>query len=237
MASFHPEVLILNRRGDPIHMLESLLHTDAFESYFLSEEDQNRHREYELRSARNVEGHGDKLHDFLKSLELRATLEPIGEKNLERVVQMLGKTNQFNLTTRRHKHDAVRRMIGQPGAIGFALKLEDKFGDQGIVALILAVPEEQGTGTLRIDSFLVSCRALSRGVEEVLWSATLSKALETGFSRIEAEYVPTERNQLVANLYGSWGLVPSLNSPEKTHYTLFPVQARPMPDWVEVAFL
>ncbi len=161
MKAFNPEVLVLNERPDALHMLASLMHTDAFEAHQVSAEDRKRHEDYALRSARSQPQEGD-VESFLVSLELRATIEPINDATLDRVAQMFGKTNQFNLTTRRHGLAELKRLASAPGAISLTLRLADKFGDQGIVGVLLAVPGEQA-GSLMVDSFLISCRALGRG--------------------------------------------------------------------------
>src|SRR5207244_5614015 len=101
---------------------------------------------------------------------MEATIERVQASNFERVVTMLGKTNQFNLTTRRHSRAQVQTILESPGSIALALRLRDKFGDQGIIAVLLAVRSGDGA-TLVVDSFLISCRALGRGVEDALWAA------------------------------------------------------------------
>jgi FkbH-like protein len=177
------EVLILNETSDPLQTLRALWETDAFDSLFVSKEDRRRHENYALRSARNPDAHQDDLETFLKSLEMEATIEEIGPLNMERVVTMLGKTNQFNLTTRRHSRAQVQAMMELPGSIPLALRLRDKFGDQGIIALMLAVPSGDN-GTLVIDSFLVSCRALGCGVEDALWAALMCRAHRQNVRRL-----------------------------------------------------
>ena len=183
MQAFNPEVLVLNERSDPLHILESLLRTDAFDVHQLNQEDHARHREYELRAARSVPSHQGNVAEFLASLELRAKLEPVHKMNIERVIQMMGKTNQFNLTTRRHRLEDFQAMLSNPGCIGLALRLTDNFGDQVILGVILAVPGD-GAGTLRVDSFLMSCRVIGRGVEDALWAALVNRAARAGVGRI-----------------------------------------------------
>ena len=139
-----PEVLILNDTPDPLRTLHCLWETDAFDSFSVTDEDRGRHRDYAVQAARDVAAHQDHLGTFLESLRMEATIEEIGPSNLERIVAMLGKTNQFNLTTKRHSHPEVRAMLDSPGSIAFALRLRDKFGDQGIVGLVLAIPAGEG---------------------------------------------------------------------------------------------
>jgi FkbH-like protein len=232
MRQFNPEVAVLNERGDALHLLASLLETDLFDTHQISSEDRKRHEEYELRSARTAMPQAN-IEDFLRSLELRAQVETVASANLERVVQMLGKTNQFNVTTRRHSRETVSRMAALPGSICLTLRLVDKFGDQGIVAVLLTVPEP-ADGSLTVDSLLVSCRALGRGVEEVLWAELANRAANAGVKRIHAEYLPTAKNGLVAQLFDRFGLACVEETAAGKRYRLEPVKPVDSPPWMVV---
>jgi len=228
-----PEVLILNDTPDPLHTLRSLWETDAFDSFSVTDEDHGRHRDYAVRAARDVSAHQDDLETFLKLLQMEATIEEIGPSNLERVVTMLGKTNQFNLTTKRHSRAEVQAMLNSPGSIPLALRLRDKFGEQGIVGVVLAIPIGQNS-TLAIDSFLVSCRALGRGVEDALWTAMIDRAARQGTRKLQAEYRATAKNGIVAELYDRLGLQRVEQSSSSIRYQLAPVKRRAFPSWMAV---
>jgi FkbH-like protein len=146
---------------------------------------------------------------------------------------MLGKTNQFNLTTRRHGREQVQAMLELPGSILLTLRLRDKFGEQGIVALSLAVPSND-SNALQIDSFLVSCRALGRGVEDALWSAMVSRALAQGVRKLDAEYRATAKNALAAKFYDKVGLQSVAHDSSAVHYRLEPIEPHPSPSWIVV---
>jgi FkbH-like protein len=238
MRQFNPEVLVLNEDSDPLHMLASLLQTDVFDTYRISEEDLLRHQDYSLRSARRSPGQAGSMKEFLSSLELRASVEPIHKGSIERVVQMLGKTNQFNMTTRRHALEKVRKMLAAPGSVGLTLRLRDKFGDQGIVAALLASPSEDGK-TLEVDSLLMSCRVIGRGVEDTLWAAFVNRAAGRGVARITAEFIPTAKNGLAATFYERMGLAKTQDGPAGKSFTLEPVRAVVHPAWMalEEAYL
>jgi FkbH-like protein len=231
MRQFVPEVLILNENPDPLHILRSLWETDAFDSFAVTSEDRQRHEDYAMRGARNVEAHQDDLEAFLKSLEVEATIEDVGSSNLERVVTMLGKTNQFNVSTRRHSRAHVQTMLDSPGSIALALRLRDKFGDQGTIAVLLAV-RGGDAATLVIDSFLVSCRALGRGAEDALWAELVSRAHRQNVRRLEAEYIPTARNGIVAGLYDRLGLQRVEHDSSSTRYVLEPIVPVEFPSWI-----
>ena len=233
MRQLIPEVLILNTSSDPLHTLNCLWTTDAFDSLTITEEDRRRHDDYRVRTARDVQAHGNDLEDFLRSLQMEVTIEELGPANMERAVAMIGKTNQFNLTTRRHSRAQVQAMLAAPGSIGLALRLRDRFGDQGIVAILLATPGAQDC-TLVVDSFLVSCRALGRGVEDALWTALMERASQAGVRKVLAQYLATPKNAIVAKLYDRFGLQPIEQGPSSTRYILEPVERRPRPAWIHI---
>ena len=233
MRQLIPEVLILNSSSDPLHTLNCLWATDAFDSLTVTEEDRWRHDDYRVRASRDVQGHRHDLEEFLCSLQMEATIEELGSENMERAVAMIGKTNQFNLTTRRHSRAQVQAILGAPGSIGLALRLRDKFGEQGIVAILLATRSAQD-GTLVVDSFLVSCRALGRGVEDALWAALVERANEAGIHKVLAEYRPTPKNGIVANLYDRFGLQRLEHSLSSTRYALEPIEVPRPPAWIHL---
>jgi len=233
MRQLIPEVLILNSSSDPLHTLNCLWTTDAFDSLTVTEEDRWRHDDYRVRASRDVQGHRHDLEEFLCSLQMEATIEELGSENMERAVAMIGKTNQFNLTTRRHSRAQVQAILGAPGSIGLALRLRDKFGEQGIVAILLATRSAQD-GTLVVDSFLVSCRALGRGVEDALWAALVERANEAGIHKVLAEYRPTPKNGIVANLYDRFGLQRLEHSLSSTRYALEPIEVPRPPAWIHL---
>ena len=235
MQQFNPEVGIINSRSETLHMLENILHTDAFDTHHIGEEDRKRHHEYELRSARSAKPQ-ENIEDFLRSLELHAKVETVSSGNQERVFQMLGKTNQFNVTTRRHSLEDVGRMAAIEGSVCLTLRLKDKFGDQGIVGVMLAIPDSTESGTLEVDSFLISCRALGRGVEEVLWAELTPRGSEKKFTRLKAEYIPTAKNGVVAGIFDRLGMTCTEDGTAGKKYLLEQLRAVTSPRWITVEY-
>jgi FkbH-like protein len=121
----------------------------------------------------------------------------VNDDTLPRVVQLLAKTNQFNLTTRRHSSAELQHMISN-GAIALWAKLTDRFGDNGLIAAAIAVPES--TDTWRLDTFLMSCRVIGRGVETALLKVIEDKARAAGATTLLAEFISTDKNQPAADL-------------------------------------
>ncbi|MDP6477789.1 MAG: hypothetical protein QF502_07755, partial [Nitrospinaceae bacterium] len=112
--------------------------------------------------------------------------------------QLFQKTNQFNLTTHRHREEDLKQLERNGGEI-YAVSYEDTFGSQGIISVIALVPE---TNVLHIESWLMSCRVLNRTVEQAVFSFILEKA---NGKHISGEYIPTEKNGLVQSLYKTLG--------------------------------
>ncbi|HEX8280943.1 MAG TPA: hypothetical protein VF551_06180, partial [Chthoniobacterales bacterium] len=233
VRQFLPEVLVLNDAADPLHILRALWETDAFDSLTITDEDRSRSADYAVREARKPDAHSDDLESFLESLEMQVTFEEVGPANLDRAVAMLGKTNQFNVTTRRHSRAQVQAMLDTPGSVALAVRLRDKFGEQGIIAILLAV--RNGEAALRIDSFLVSCRALGRGVEDALWAEMLRRAHIQGAERIEAEYLPTQKNAIVSDLFERLGMERVHEENGAKRYAQAPLPAPNYPAWIAVA--
>lgn len=200
-----PEVAVVEVPEDPAEYVRALDAELWFEAVDLTDEDRVRSEQYRSeRRRRDAEGTFESLDAYLTSLEMVADLRTIDEDDMDRVVQLLGKTNQFNLTTRRHGPAKVRQMLGEPGAIGLTLRMADRFGDHGLVSVIIAVPGPEPR-TAYIDTWLMSCRVISRTAEEFFLNALASAAREAGVERLIGEYIPTPKNALVKDLYDRLG--------------------------------
>ncbi len=206
-----PEVEVVEVPSDPAEYVRALEEGLWFETNLLTLDDQQRGTQYQAEQQRRAaQADAAGLPEFLTSLDMRATVRPIDEPDMQRVVQLLGKTNQFNLTTRRHTAEDVRRLLAQDGALGLTVRLTDRFGDYGLIALVLALPEDRAPcEALRIDTWLMSCRAIGRTVEEYVCNALVAQARRRGYRRLFGEYIPTAKNGLVADLYPRLGFVPA----------------------------
>ncbi len=139
---------------------------------------------------------------------MKAEVRSIDEQDLQRVVQLLSKTNQFNLTTRRHTRDDVLELLGRDRSVGVTFRVRDRFGDHGLIGLLIAVPETGDPDTLRIDTWLMSCRVIGRTVEQFSFRTVHDEARRLGYRRIVGEFLPTSKNSLVSGLYESLGFRP-----------------------------
>jgi len=120
-------------------------------------------------------------------------------------VQLIGKTNQFNLTTRRHSEAQVRRMMADPAGWTHYFRLKDKFDDNGLVGIMIATPVPGEDRVWELDTWLMSCRVIGRQLENFMFNALMGAARERGITRVDGLYLPTTKNAMVANLFTDMG--------------------------------
>jgi FkbH-like protein len=188
---------------DPAAFIEVLDRHRYFETVAIAREDLQRTQYYRAdQERRTLEASATTVEDFLRSLQMQATLEPIGPLSRERSVQLINRSNQFNLTTRRRTAAELDALCGSTEWIARSVTLSDRLGDHGLISVVLA----RVVGpTLEIDTWLMSCRVLQRGVEQFLHNHLCSLALERGIERLRGEYVPTPRNVIVQDHYARLG--------------------------------
>jgi FkbH-like protein len=206
-----PEVIVPEVPAEPALYIRTLLETLAFEAVDLTAADAQRAGQYAAETSRKrLETEAATPEQYLTSLEMRAEVQAIDESNIDRVVDLITKTNQFNLTTRRHSRAAVEEMCASPRSVCFAVKLADRFGDYGLISVLLAVLED-GT-TLRLDTWLMSCRAMGRTVEHFAFNHLASAARALGYDTLRAEHVPSAKNAPVKNLLPGLGFLQDARS-------------------------
>lgn len=200
-----PEVEVAEVPVDPAEYVRALQAGLWFETTGLTEADAMRAAQYAVeRQRRELEQAAPSMDDYLRSLEMVADVREIDEGDLQRVVQLLSKTNQFNLTTRRHSREEVLGLLALPGSIGLTVRVRDRFGDHGLIAVLIGVAE--GEGSLKVDTWLMSCRVIGRTVEQFCFRALWERARGLGHRRIIGEYIPSAKNSLVSQLYETLGL-------------------------------
>ncbi len=201
-----PEVEVPEIPEEPSEYSRRLQSGLWFETIGLTDADQMRSTQYVVeRKRRELQDSFTNLDDYLRSLEMIADVRKVDEEDLSRVVQLLAKTNQFNLTTRRHTLEEVVAFLNTPGSVCLTLRLKDRFGDHGLVAVLLAIPDDRSEKTLRVDTWLMSCRVIGRTAEEFSLKTLLEAAQELGYRKVVGEYIPTKKNALVAELYDRLG--------------------------------
>ena len=201
-----PEVEVVDVPEDPAEYVRALQAGLYFETTGLNDADRERAAQYAVERKRQaLEQSSGSMEEYLRSLEMKADVRSIDEDDLPRVVQLLAKTNQFNLTTRRHTRQALLDLLEPRGSVGMTLRLGDRFGDHGLVAVLVATPHDGDRGTLRVDTWLMSCRVIGRTAEQFLFGLLMAEAKQLGHRRLLGEYIPTKKNVLVAELYDQLG--------------------------------
>lgn len=198
-----PEVAVPELPLDPADYIKAVDQHLYFETVSISSEDVKRTEYYRANAAREqIASTVADLDEYLRSLEMKAWVGPIGDLELERSVQLIGKSNQFNLTTQRYSAGEIETMRADPKWATRVIKLADRFGDNGLITVLLA--HEDGDA-LAIDTWLMSCRVLKRGVERLLLNSVVAEARARGLSRVTGEYIPTAKNILVKDHYSGLG--------------------------------
>jgi FkbH-like protein len=216
VRSLLPEVAVPEIPSDPADYVRAVEQHRYFETVALSAEDFKRTEYYRANVQRQqtVSNMAD-LDEFLRSLEMRGWIGPIGEIELDRSVQLIGKSNQFNMTTRRYSAADVQRMLASSDWVTRVVKLVDRFGDNGLISVLLA---RQLDDALAIDTWLMSCRVLKRGVEQFLLDHLVMLARERGLRRLTGEYIPTAKNALVKHHYRDLGFTEVLTGADGRTY-------------------
>ncbi|MBA3806788.1 MAG: HAD-IIIC family phosphatase [Solirubrobacterales bacterium] len=209
VAAALPEVETICLDVPPSERVRTLARSLRFEISALSLEDEQRQRSYAARAdAAKLQAGAASLEDFWRSLEMRAKVRVVDAGSLERAAQLVQKTNQFNLTLRRHTREEVERIAADPASICRTLELEDRYANHGMIGLAIVVRSEVDEGLALIDTLLMSCRVIGRSAEAHLLAHLSSAALEQGFRRMRGFYVPGPRNALVAEVYPRLGFAP-----------------------------
>lgn len=176
-----------------------------FEVTGLSADDMERNKMYKENAQRSQASlKCENYQDYLKALEMKAVIRPFSTTETSRIVQLANKSNQFNLTTRRYTQKEIEEIILDAGVIALYARLKDRFGDNGIVALVIGRIADT---VLHIELWLMSCRVLKRDLEKVMLDAVISACREHNLKEIRGYYYPTQKNQMVREFYGECGFV------------------------------
>jgi len=193
-----PEVEVVDMPADPAQYVAAVSRRGLFETLAITQEDRQRTASIrENLGRKTLESSAGSVDDYLSELDIQVQLAPFDEVNLPRIVQLINKTNQFNLTTRRRGDAEVRALLAA-GAYTQAMRAGDRFGDSGLTGVLIAVPEGGG---LRVDTWLMSCRVLGRRLDEVMFGALVRYASENRYTHVTGAYIPTAKNSQVADLY------------------------------------
>lgn len=211
-----PGVCVPELPEDPGDYLEYLYSLNLFETASYSSADKDRTKQYQVEAQRVVAASKfTNEADFLKSLNMLSVVEGFTSFNTPRVAQLSQRSNQFNLRTIRYTDADITRMSSDEAYSCFSFTLEDKYGDNGLICVIILHKED--ADTLFIDTWFMSCRVLKRGMEHFTLNAIVAYAKQHGFKRIIGEYIPTPKNGMVAEHYDRLGFVPMVIDDNKRY--------------------
>jgi amino acid adenylation domain-containing protein/FkbH-like protein len=221
VMSHRPEVLTLRLPENPGYIPLFLKHAWALDRLKVTEEDRLRSKMYRAEQNRRQSRETSmSLQDFLAGLELKVGMNPMKPGQAARVSQLTQRTNQFNLSTRRRSEEEIAALESQPGTRCWVIEVSDRFGDYGLVGVVIAVAREQQR-ELFIDTLLLSCRVLGRGVEEAVLVGLKNICIGSGLQRLTADYYPTPKNKpILTFLQNRWNSEPAQQGQTITTYTL-----------------
>ncbi|WP_059369160.1 HAD-IIIC family phosphatase [Treponema endosymbiont of Eucomonympha sp.] len=199
-----PGITVPELPEDPADYLEYLYGLNLFETASYSAEDAERTKQYQVEAERaSLQKTFANEADFLKSLDMVSEVKGFDAFNIPRVAQLSQRSNQFNLRTIRYTEADAARLAADSRYQTFSFTLEDKFGDNGLICVVIL--EKQDAKTLFIDTWFMSCRVLKRGMENFTLNTIVDYARENRFKRIVGEYIATAKNKMVEGHYPGMG--------------------------------
>lgn len=228
-----PMVKVPEVPDDPSAFERYLSDAGYFEAVSLTGEDLARVAQYQANLQRESQRAAiTDMPSYLRSLEMVLLWRPIDAMGMQRVVQLINKTNQFNLTTYRHGQGDVEAILMKKGAFGLQLRLVDRYGDNGMISVVIGKPVADD---IEIDSWLMSCRVLGRGVEEATLNLVTEEARRAGARRVIGKYRPTAKNAMVKDHYEKLGFGFLSEAPDGTTAWALDIESfSPKPAFIEI---
>ena len=198
-----PEVLTVELSSDPSYFSAILKDLNDFNVLQRTEDDVKRGEMYaQQRERKEFQKSISNLDDFLEQLDIQVKMKKTSEFLIPRISQLTLKTNQFNLTTKRYQEEEIRNFANNDKFIVGCAQVLDKFGDNGITGVYIINKEDK---VWNIDTFLLSCRIMGRGVENGILSQILIDAKNNGIEEIRANFIPTKKNKPAENFLSDFG--------------------------------
>lgn len=199
-----PGITVPELPQDPGDYLEYLYSLNLFETANYSNADKDRTQQYQIEAKRvSLSKTFTNEADYLKSLNMVSKVSGFTKFNIPRVAQLSQRSNQFNLRTVRYTEADIQAYADDPNVIDLSFTLEDKFGDNGLIAVVILKPQSEKT--LFVDTWFMSCRVLKRSMENYTLNTIVEKAKKAGYNRIVGEYLPTVMNKMVEMHYPNLG--------------------------------
>ena len=188
------------------HYIQTIDKSGFFEVTALSEDDLKRNEMYQENAKRqSLQASFENYEEYLKSLEMKGEIKSFAPMYMSRIAQLTNKSNQFNLTTKRYSQSEIEEAAADPGRITLYGKLGDKFGDNGVVSIVIGRIDGKEKDELHMELWLMSCRVLKRDMEFAMMDELVEKARAAGIKKIVGYYYPTAKNAMVKDFYGLQG--------------------------------
>lgn len=198
------EIAVPEIPEDPAEYLDFIQDENYFETISYSDVDMKRTSQYKQEFERKeLQMQFNSIDDYLQELEMVGEVKPFDELHYSRIAQLTQRSNQFNLRTIRYTEDDIKRLADSDNYITIYFTLKDKFGDHGLISVM--VLQKLNSSTLFVDTWLMSCRVLKRGMEEYIINNMIEIAQTNGFEKIIGEYIPTPKNNMVKDIYEKMG--------------------------------
>jgi FkbH-like protein len=232
VRQFVPEVATILLGPDPSTYVAQLADCRLFEPRSLTSEDAERTGQYRSDAQRKaLEASVTDMASYLESLQMEAVIHEFSPVDVPRLSQLINKSNQFNLTTRRRSEAEVLAVMNDPEYAGYSLRLKDRFGDHGLISIVIG---KKAGDTLQIDTWLMSCRVLKRQVEEEVLNELARLARARGCARLAGVFLPTPKNEMVRDFYGRMGFTLTAESETKREFELPLEPFQPLPTKIKI---
>lgn len=188
--------------GDVEHYIQIIDRSGFFEVTSLSQDDLKRTEMYRENAKRDqLQAAFEDYEDYLESLEMKGEIQEFIPTYMSRIAQLTNKSNQFNLTTRRYSQSEIETVAKDPDHVTLYGKLGDKFGDNGVVSIVIGKIGGKNREELHMELWLMSCRVLKRNMEYAMMDELVAKAQAIGIKKIIGYYCPTAKNAMVKDFY------------------------------------
>jgi len=195
-----PEVTVPELPEDPVDYVPYLRSLNLFETVSYSDEDSNRTKKYQYEAKRaKFKTNFSSVDDYLKSLNMIAEVAEFDDYHIPRIAQLAQRSNQFNLRTKRYTEQDINKIKKSNQYIARYFKLEDKFGEYGLISIVIL--KKIDSDSVFIDTLIISCRVLKRGMEEFIFNKIVKLISNEGCNKIIGEYLPTPKNALVKDIF------------------------------------
>jgi FkbH-like protein len=205
-----PMVAVPELPADPAQYVRCIADAGYFETVAFTEDDRQRVEQYAANNARDALRESLlSVDDFLRGLDMSLVFGPISALDLPRVTQLINKTNQFNTTTRRITSDDMAALARSPANIALQFRLIDRFGDNGLVSVMLLCPHQSDAEVLEIVNWVMSCRVFGRQLEDEAMNIAVETARARGIRTISADFIASSRNGVIRDLYSNLAFSPA----------------------------